>query len=406
MARLHDSTSPFSSQPDASELILDARRVVETLRRFLAAAGTAWLMIGVSLLFFLCLEAGYRVAYGVIHPRRDAEASGLNRPDYPYRDSTWFRPWLARREEVLRTATRYDPYRGWRLTAAAEPGLHIDAEGRRVTPQPVGASAHPRQVFLLGASIMWGYTARDSATIPALLARELARRGVTDVEVVNLGNSGYNVTQEAITLMLELRRGHVPAVAVALDGPNDAGAVLLGGAVGDVHDQALAASRFERRGLVADLIQHSELLKRLLILTSGARPTLGEKACPEVAEYYTRMVGQVEALSQANGFTTYFFSQPLLGRSRKARTTWERWLDSTNVDFQRMLVTCSLRTDSILRPAIGRTFFPLYDLFDADTGSVFLDHWGHLTEAGNAAIARRIADQISGQLLPISQRRP
>jgi hypothetical protein len=173
-----------------------------------------------------------------------------------------------------------------------------------------------------------------------------------------------------------------------------------------VHDQALAEQRFERRGLLADLIQHSELLKRLLILTSGERPGLGEKACPDVAEYYARMVGQVEALSQAYGFTTYFFSQPILGRSRKVRTTWERWLDSTNVDFQRMLVACSLRTDSILRPATGRTFFPLYDLFDSDTESVFLDRWGHVTEAGNAAIARRIADVITGQLLPMSQRRP
>jgi lysophospholipase L1-like esterase len=330
----------------------------------------------------------------------------MNRPDFPYRDASWFRPWLARREEVLRTATRYDPYRGWRLTAASRPGLHIDAEGRRVTPQPAARSAHPRLVFMLGASIMWGYTARDSATIPALVARELARRGVTDVEVVNLGNSGYNVTQEAITLMLELRAGHVPAVAVALDGPNDAGAVLLGGGVGDVHDQALVAQRFERRGLLADLIQHSELLKRLLIATSGPRPGLGEKACPDVAEYYARVVGEVGALSQANGFTTYFFAQPILGRSRKVRTSWERWLDSTNVDFQRMIVTCSLRTDSILRPAVGRTFFPLYDSFDSDSQSVFLDRWGHLTEAGNAAIASRIADVISGQLLPMSQRRP
>jgi lysophospholipase L1-like esterase len=368
--------------------------------------GTAWLIAGVSLLFFLCLEGGYRVIYGVIHPLRDDAASGLNRADQPYHDSTWFRPWLARREEVLRTATRYDPYRGWHLVAAAQPGLHIDAEGRRVTPQPPATSAHPRLVFMLGASTMWGYTARDSATIPALVARELARRGVTDIEVVNLANSGYNVTQEAITLMLELRRGRVPAVAVALDGPNDAGAVLLGGAVGDVHDQALAAQRFERRSLLADLIQHSELLKRLLVLTSGQRPSLGEKACPEVAEYYARMVGQVETLSQAYGFTTYFFSQPVLGRSRKVRTTWERWLDSTNVDFQRMIVACSLRADSILRPAMGRTFFPLYDLFDSDTENVFLDRWGHLTEAGNATIANQIADVITGQLLPMSHLRP
>jgi hypothetical protein len=71
-----------------------------------------------------------------------------------------------------------------------------------------------------------------------------------------------------------------------------------------------------------------------------------------------------------------------------------------------MIVVCSLRTDAIMRPATGRTFFPLHDVFDSDTESVFLDHWGHVTEAGNAAIARRIANLISGQLLPMSQRRP
>jgi hypothetical protein len=182
---------------------------------------------------------------------------------------------------------------------------------------------------------------------------------------------------------------------VSLDGVNYAGAVLLGGKVGAVHDQAVAERRFELRGLLADLIQHSELLTRLLVLTSAGRRTAGEEVCPAVAAYYARMVDQVEALSRAHGFTTYFLWQPTLARSRKVRTSWERWLAGTYVDFQHMTIACSQRTDSILRPATGRTFFPLHDLFDSDTGSVFLDHWGHVTEAANGVIARRIVDLIA-----------
>src|SRR5262249_57164352 len=102
------------------------------------------------------------------HPFRDDAASGLSRPDHPYRDTTWFRSWVNRREDVFLTNTRYDPYRGWQLAPVAEPGLNIDAEGRRGTPQPAASSAHPRLVFLLGASLMWGYTPPHSAPLPSL----------------------------------------------------------------------------------------------------------------------------------------------------------------------------------------------------------------------------------------------
>jgi lysophospholipase L1-like esterase len=370
--------------------------ILAAVGRLWAALGTGWLILGISLLMFLAIEGGYRALRAVLHPYREGAASGLTRSDHPYRDRPWFRDWVVRRDAVLHDSTRYDPYRGWRLGAVALPGLHVDTAGRRVTPQAASASGRGRQVFLLGASTMWGYTARDSATIPALVARELARRGVSDVTVVNLANSGYNVTQEAITLMLELRRGNVPDVAVALDGVNEAGAVLLGGAVGDVHDQVLAERRFARRSLLQDLIGHSALLERLLIITSGQRNPIehGDSLCVRIADYYSRMVDQVEALSKAYGFTTYFLWQPTLARSRKPRTSWEGWLDGIQPEFQRLTATCGARTDSIMMPRRGATYVPLSAMFDEDTGSVFLDQWGHVTEQANAVIAGRIVDLL------------
>jgi hypothetical protein len=255
-------------------------------------------------------------------------------------------------------------------------------------------------VFLLGASTMWGYTARDSATIPALVARALARRGISNVTVVNLANSGYNVTQEAITLMLELRRGNVPAVAVALDGVNEAGAVLSGAKVGDLQDEILAERRYIHRSLLADLIGHSALLERLLILTSGQRqpPADAARWCGDIANYYARMVRQVQAVSRAQGFTTYFLWQPTLVRSRKVRTSWERWVAQRRPEFHHLTAACSARTDSVMAPSLGRGFFTLHNLFDADTESVFLDEWGHVTERANEVIAERIVDLIGPAL--------
>jgi hypothetical protein len=35
---------------------------------------------------------------------------------------------------------------------------------------------------------MWGFTARDSLTVPSLVAAQLAERGFRDVEVINFAS--------------------------------------------------------------------------------------------------------------------------------------------------------------------------------------------------------------------------
>jgi hypothetical protein len=46
----------------------------------------------------------------------------------------------------------------------------------------------------------------------------------------------------------------------------------------------------------------------------------------------------------------------------------------------------------------GMTFFALDTLFDHHTSRVFLDDYGHVTEAANARVAARLADIIAPKL--------
>lgn len=65
-----------------------------------------------------------------------------------------------------------------------------------------------------------GTNARDTFTIPSLLARAVEGRGI-NVEIINFGETGYVSTQEVITLLLQLRQGNVPDIVIFYDGVND-----------------------------------------------------------------------------------------------------------------------------------------------------------------------------------------
>jgi lysophospholipase L1-like esterase len=374
--------------------------VVAVLARAFSALGTVWLILGVTFLLLLLLEAGYRILHSTFHPNRRAQATGLTRPDHPYYGQGWYRQFAEGRDAALHDSSRYDAYRGWKLGSVTLPGIHVDSTGRRMTPQSADTSSHPRQVFLLGASTMWGYTGRDSATIPAFVARDLAQRGIRDVAVLNLAISGYNVTQELATLMLELRSGNVPTAVVALDGLNEAGAVLTGAAVGDLQDQEAAERLFIHRSLLADLIGHSEFLQWLVRRSATGRVPVEKAigACGEVAAYYARVTQQVQALSRAYGFTTYFLHQPTLAASKKPRTSWEQWVDQPQPEFNQVTAACGHSIDSLMATRGDSGFVSLQGFFDQDTTSVFVDYWGHLTEKANEVVAARIVELIAPAL--------
>lgn len=90
---------------------------------------------------------------------------------------------------------------------------------------------------------MFAYGARDDFTVPAALQRELESKGEC-AEVTNLGQVGYQSTQETLCLEFALLRNDRPDIAIFYDGWNDAKSALENRAPGVPFDQRYRAREF------------------------------------------------------------------------------------------------------------------------------------------------------------------
>src|SRR5690606_20454180 len=119
-----------------------------------------------------------------------------------------------------------------------------------------------------------------------------------------------------------------------------------------------------------------------------------ETLCAEVATYYANNVRSVEALAAEYGFAGVFLWQPLLATTGKRLTAWEQRIGSPP-GYSALLRRCSAVVHGTLADRRGVSYFPLDDLFDSDTSTVFIDDYGHVTEAANAVIAARIVEIVA-----------
>ena len=382
----------------------DATRASSALaRRALRLLRDAWVIVGLALALMVGLELAYR-AQGALRRRPVSVAHLPGVPAAPPSSAAWYAEWKREQDDAV-NHTRWDPHRGWWPRPYASRYVNVDSLGRRVTPQsvPVGA---PRRVLLLGGSTMWGYTARDSFTIPALVASALLRGGVHDIEIVNLAQPAFTSTQAAITLLLELRRGERPMAVVFLDGGNDVATAYQSGVPGAVFNEGRAAERWERGGRTPGdglraLASHLTLLTRLSGRGTGSSPAASDSArkhlCGAVAEQYVQNAQSIQAIGRDRGFVTLFLWQPLLATTKKQTTPAE---DSV-ADFPGygvMLQRCSALVDSLAPPRLGGDFAQLAGLFDEERGTVFLDNAGHVTEQANGIVAERIATLLLDRL--------
>jgi lysophospholipase L1-like esterase len=392
--------------------------------RVLGWVRDAWLILGLAILLLAAVEMAYRatLALGSHEPGAEPDSTAILRM-HPYAREPWWPEWREnqrRQDESL--SYGFDGYRGYWARPFQSTWLNIDSAGVRRTVQP-DPGPRARRVLMLGGSTMWGYTVRDSHTIPSLLAAELRARGIDDVEVVNLAQSGFNVMQNVITLLLELRRGAPPAAVVFFDGHND---IASGGAfaeAGHILWQEREAWLFERgRRLPPDM---GRLASRLLVVghaerafarrfgskpppLPAPRPTAPlEQVCRDIGSQYRNQIRDVSSLGKDRGFEALFFWQPMLATTRKPLTPFEKTVHDRPYepqpgwpDYREMLRRCSEVVESMMGDERGTVFFSLATLFDNDTSTVFLDDYGHLTEDADARVAAAIADILVPKLAP------
>jgi hypothetical protein len=349
---------------------------------------TTALVVALSLALFTVLEFGYRGQAAL----RQVVAGHDDPPLHPNAGEAWWRE----RPRQVDYAIRYDPYRGWWPRPFRSAVATVDSTGRRVVPQPPAPPDAPLVAFH-GGSLMWGYVVRDSFTIPAQVARLLAARGLP-IRAVNEAQTMFQLTQETATLLLALRDGRPPAIAVFLDGNNEVATAFQAGEPGHVLNEALLARRFADGNAgfwrhVALGFSQSHLIRRLA--TRPPRRSLPPDSllCPDVARRYQRLARAVGALGRDHGFEVVFFWQPLLATSRKPPGPWERSLDP-GPRWRPLLRACSRSADSLMT-ASGLRYVPLHAVFDGDATDVFVDDYGHMTERGHAVVAAHIAEQLA-----------
>jgi hypothetical protein len=391
------------------------------------ALRTTWLVIGATLVLFLLLEVGARIAQ---KPRADEDALPRVMLAGDQRREPWYTQF--NREYDATRGQRWRPYLYFgRNPSYTGQYISIDGAGHRVTPQPATPAEPAARVWFFGGSTMWGTSQRAEHTIAGEAAtrlQALAGPGKR-VEVVNFGETGYVNTQELLQLELELRAGHVPDVAVFYDGLNDVASTVQYGAPGIPQNEGKRAAEFAM-GRALDRSSYgqgtSRDLSRLALLTGqafqqlaitnwvkGLKPAPAQKYPPAdsaargTVQMYAGNVRLIEALAARYGFTPIYVWQPNLHASEKVLDPFEQRLRrqiAANAFHQRLQDVHRLippMVDSAMATIVPRDRF-VQDaaLFRGDTLPVYTDWLGHNTEVS----VPRIVDTFWPALSAATQR--
>lgn len=365
------------------------------VRRILGIIRDGWLILGIVLLMFLGLEFAYRLFAGAPPP---GQATPFP-PTHPYFHSDWYAAFNSGPDGPNARKYLLDPYRFHRLAPINTRFIRVDSLGHRFTAWSAPHQAARLRVFLLGGSTMWGFTVRDSFTIPSLFAEALRKRGLNDVEVLNLAESGYNSTQEATTLLYEIAKGNTPDAAVFLDGYNDMATAFQWKQPGMVYDldrtqQKLDAARGGFWHQLGVLSLQSRLIRRLApeAASDGGGSSTADKTalCPAIAEYYHRIAEENAAIGKGFGFDVFYFLQPMHHLTAKPLSKHETGFKREPA-FQR----CTQAIDSLMADWNGTHYFQAYRYFDQDSVTRFVDRDAHLTEEANRVIAEHMADIVA-----------
>jgi lysophospholipase L1-like esterase len=275
---------------------------------------------------------------------------------------------------------------------------------------------------MFGGSAMWGTGARDPFTIPALLARELVKRGV-EARVTNFGETGYVSTQEIIELLLQLQRGNVPDLVIFYDGANDAFSAYQQGSAGlpmnEIH--RVAEFNLTNRRMVKDLIRTAATatIDRLstvrfvqgvlgrLLGSRAVNPPIGTSAsgrgdpaslAEQVMRVHAANMDVAGALSATYGFKCLSYWQPTIFGKRELSKYEEGERQRGEQKTDGVVEATYSLAHEIQTESCGKE--PLHDLsavFTSVQEPMFID-WVHLDERGNRIIAERMVEDVLGVL--------
>ncbi len=351
--------------------------------------------VGFSLVALLILVGLAEAAGQLLYARRKPADRYLVQDYYKNRD--WSVDLLTTQESL---SLRFEPYVGWRRTDCTSEFLNVN-DGIRRTVHPSEPSPEAVVVWMFGGSTMWGEGVRDIATIPSHFARIAAEHGL-NVRVVNLGESGWVSTQEALLLSLKLRAGEKPDIAVFYDGVNDTFATYQSGLTdGGPQNRDMFENYFrlgyDPRRRLRNSIALYRILRRVTLefsdeWTAAVGTTVdADDTARKLMSMYLGNVDFVRRMAGAYDFDSVFFWQPTIVFQENFETTErDAYTRGASRNLHGMLdfykrTTELLPDDGVID--VSRCLGP------SPAEGWFIDH-NHLNEAGNAVVARALFERL------------
>ncbi len=392
-----DSHLGRNGRIDPEDLIAKSKfRVFKRAGYFLAVI---WLAIGAAVLFLALVDAillitlkparSLRVDPKVINVARENMAANAGEGGY------W-------QEHEAAREVQWRPYVYFRRRPYAGKLIHVDANGFRVTVNPVDRE-NQRSVWLFGGSTVWGTGVSDAHT----LASELAQ--VAPVQVLNFGETGYVSAQSQLAFMASLRCADAarPDVVVFVDGVNDVFAALQSGVAGAPQNESNRQAEFNMTrtaGTFAKaVLQHLDGIHLLTQRLQGIKPEPGiENLAGQIARNYLAVIAQTRAVAQAQGVRVLFVWQPSVFDKAQPSKDELSVIGSSLLRHRDLQLATTRALKRLLVNTPAADVLLLDQLFDANSAPIFID-FAHTGSVGNALMAQRIKQEI--QTWPITTAR-
>ena len=377
-----------------------------------------WLILGITLLLFAGVEAGFSLLFYVRsfwHP----PAPNFREQADTYPDRAWASSYYREIDEVEKGRTmKWKPYTYWRRSVYNGKHITIGPDGLRRTINALPAGAPKKRLFVFGGSTIWGLGSDDATTIPSLLARNLQSQGA-NYEVTNFGQYAFVSTQSVIELTLQLQKGNIPDAVIFYDGVNDTFGAFQTKVPGIAHGEIDREHIYNlgispRLGEVAAQTAIRDLSIIRFLRGIMKRPAGDEAVAPvqtlrfdppiteraaltrAVVDTWLNNMKIVQSLARTYGFQFACYWQPVL-YTKERLTPYET--NSTELDFNYPgMREFYLETYGQVRQRAEElkkmgTAYDISEIFRDVRDPIYVD-FNHMGEKGNTVIARRMAEDF------------
>lgn len=327
-----------------------------------------------------------------------------------YKNKEWAESLFKEHEDTKKLD--FDQYVGWKRQEYHGRFINIGADGTRKTSNRTHAlNANCDSIYVFGGSTIWGIGVRDEYTVPSCLSKILNQHGYNSI-VKNYGESGYTFTQGVIRLILLLKEGHRPQLAIFYDGVNEVSTAYHNGQAGIIGLAAEFQSllKWKRRSYVeqmgsivkAVVVHHSMIYrsvdKLIRLFQHNPLPPAArhyeeqelERLSRGIITYYIASLNLVDKLSRTYDFKYICFWQPVI-YTKKQMTEEEENLDANVRD--KKLRKLYLDTYGAIKKLPLLHFYDLSEVLDNRNTTLYSD-FCHLSEEGNEIVANEIAEVI------------